>query len=293
MSKASLTVLVTALILAMGTAETGISQEVSDSMKTGFVEVGETRLYVEEMGQGEPLVMLHGGFLDRRSWDPQVGVLARAHRVVRYDARYHGKSTSAPGEYTSFNDLLGVLDELSIDRAIIMGLSLGGSTAIDFAIAYPDRVTALILVAPGASGYGSESAAFVQDMQKFFGVLVADGADAAIDYFLGWTVVGLNRTRADVDAAVMDKVRSMAKGSLAKMNSQIVAKELDPPAIGRLQELQAPTLVVVGDHDQSYLLDLARRVAAEAADAELAVIPGAAHMVNMGCFRNQLLASSP
>ncbi len=73
----------------------------------------------------------------------------------------------------------------------------------------------------------------------------------------------------------------MAKGSLAKMNSQILAKELDPPAIGRLHEIQAPTLVVVGDHDQSYLLDLARRVAAEAADAELAVIPGAAHMVNM------------
>ena len=108
--------------------------------------------------------MLHGGFLDRRSWDPQVEVLARAHRVVRYDARYHGQSTSVPGEYTSFDDLLSVLDGLSIDRAIIMGLSLGGGTAIDFAIAYPDRVAALILVAPGASGYASENAAFAQDM---------------------------------------------------------------------------------------------------------------------------------
>ncbi len=65
------------------------------------------------------------------------------------------------------------------------------------------------------------------------------------------------------------------------MNSQILAKELDPPAIGRLHEIQAPTLVVMGNHDQSYLLDLARRVAAEAAAAELVVIPGAAHMVNM------------
>ena len=281
MSKASLTVLATALVLAWGTAEIGVGQEVSDSMKTGFVEVGETRLYVEEMGQGDPLVMLHGGFLDRRSWDPQVEVVARAHRVVRYDARYHGESTSVPGEYTSFNDLLGVLDGLSIDRAIIMGSSLGGSTALDFAIAYPDRVTALILVAPGASGYGSESPALVQDMQKFFRVLVADGADTAIDYFLGWTVVGLDRVPADVDTAVMDNVRRMAKGSLAKMNSQIVVTELDPPAIGRLHEIQVPTLVVVGAHDQLYVLDLARRVAAEAADAELAVIPGAAHMVNM------------
>ena len=131
------------------------------------------------------------------------------------------------------------------------------------------------------SGYASESAAFVQDNQEFFRVLLDGGADAAIDYFLGWTVIGFNRDAANVDAAVMDKVRSMAKGSLAKINSQIVFKELDPPAIARLNEIQAPTLVVVGDHDQSYLLDLVRRVAAEAADAQIAVIPVAAHMVNM------------
>ena len=129
-------------------------------------------------------------------------------------------------------------------------------------------MTALILVAPGASGYASESAAFVQDNQEFFRVLLDGGADAAIDYFLGWTVIGFNRDAANVDAAVMDKVRSMAKGSLAKINSQIVFKELDPPAIARLNEIQAPTLVVVGDHDQSYLLDLVRRVAAEAADVD-------------------------
>ncbi len=183
-----------------------------------FIEVEDARLYYEDTGLGSPVVMLHGGLLDVRSWDLQVEPLVTSHRVIRVDARFHGRSEGTPGVFSSVEDLRAVLDGLNSDRAEIMGLSLGARTAIDFANTFPERVSALVLVSPGASGYEQQSAAFARHNQEFFRAF-GGGLDAAIDYFLGWTVVGPRRQPADVDAALMDSVRSMAQGSLVKQSS--------------------------------------------------------------------------
>ncbi|HJN46339.1 MAG: alpha/beta hydrolase [Acidobacteria bacterium] len=281
MQQVSPTMFVAALLVAAGISDTGAGQTVTNSANTGFVEVGDARLYYEETGRGAPIVLLHGSLLDRRSWDPQFDLLARSYRVVRYDARHHGNSSGGPGEFTNFDDLRAVLEALGIDKATLLGLSQGGRTAIDFAIAYPDKVAALILVSPGASGYERESAPVAKHSEEFGAAFVEGGVDAGIDYFLRQYVDGPTRSPSDVDASVRNQVRRMALGWVTTQNPESVWKELEPPAIGRLDEIQAPTLVVVGDLDQPYILELADMVKARAFDAEVAVIRGAAHMVNL------------
>ena len=100
--------------------------------KTGFIEMGKTRLYYEEMGRGLPLVMIHGGLLNHHMWDNQFEIFAEGYRVIRYDLRNHGQSTGIPGDFKHYEDLYELLEQLNIEKAVILGLSLGVRIAIDF-----------------------------------------------------------------------------------------------------------------------------------------------------------------
>ena len=86
-------------------------------------------------------------------WAPQIALLEGRFRVVRYDLRGHGKSDGPSAPYAPHDDLRSVLDTLGINRATLIGLSAGSTIAIDFAIAYPDRVARLVLASPGLSGH--------------------------------------------------------------------------------------------------------------------------------------------
>ena len=110
--------------------------------KSGYINVGEAKIYYEETGKGKPLVMIHGGLLDRSMWDEQFSAFAATNRVIRYDARNHGLSESEPGTYVYYEDLKQLCDRLKIQKAAFLGLSMGGRVAIDFSIAYPEKVWA-------------------------------------------------------------------------------------------------------------------------------------------------------
>ena len=128
---------------------------VSAASDTGRVAVEGGTLFYEVRGSGPAVVLLHGGGLDRTMWDPQLEPLLRSFRVVRYDARGHGRSSAPMGPYSMVEDFRLVLDHLGVERAHLVGLSMGGGTALDFATAYPARVHTLALVStsgppPGA-----------------------------------------------------------------------------------------------------------------------------------------------
>ena len=120
----------------------------------GFAAVNGTRLWYEVSGSGPPLVLIHGHGLDARMWDDQFAPFAEDYRVLRYDLRGFGKSALV-GElpYTHEEDLAALLDHLGFTRAAILGLSLGGRVAIDFALAYPVKTRALIVVDAAISGH--------------------------------------------------------------------------------------------------------------------------------------------
>ena len=114
---------------------------------TGFVPVESGRIHYSVSGVGPDLVLLHGGGLDLRMWDSLVPSLEAVHRVLRLDAPGHGL-TSARGRSTAeaADQLRRLLDHLGIDRAILVGSSMGGGTASEFAIRHPRRVRALVLI---------------------------------------------------------------------------------------------------------------------------------------------------
>jgi pimeloyl-ACP methyl ester carboxylesterase len=115
---------------------------------SGTAEVNGTRLYYETAGTGEPVVLVHAFTLDTRMWDDQFEVLARSFRVIRYDARGFGKSPPPkPGEaYSNADDLAALLDTLDARKAHVVGLSMGGRFALDYAVTYPDGLRSLVVI---------------------------------------------------------------------------------------------------------------------------------------------------
>ncbi|HXM55057.1 MAG TPA: alpha/beta hydrolase [Candidatus Dormibacteraeota bacterium] len=126
-------------------------------MAEGFVDVNGARLWYESAGAAgtgpAAVVLLHGHLIDSGQWDGQFAEFARSFAVVRYDARGFGRSDLPAGPFAYHEDLLGLLDALGIERAALVGCSGGGMTAIDLALEHPERVTALVLVGSGLSGY--------------------------------------------------------------------------------------------------------------------------------------------
>jgi pimeloyl-ACP methyl ester carboxylesterase len=130
---------------------------VSGRQEKGFAEVNGARLYYEIAGEGDPLLLVHAGIADRRMWDGQLAVFALRYRVIRYDMRGFGKSAMVEGPYAHHENLRALLDSFGIERAFLVGCSIGGRTIIDFALQNPGQVGALVLVASAVSGFEAES----------------------------------------------------------------------------------------------------------------------------------------
>ena len=249
-------------------------------VRSGYVAHNGARLYYEEAGTGPAVVLSHGGFEDRRMWDREFSWLARNYRVIRYDIRGHGRSQADGVPFADWEDLHALLDSLHVGRVAIVGLSMGGGIAADFALTYPDRVSALVLVGPGLSGvqpHGGEFDSLMSEMRAASAI----GVSALNDAFVRWWCVGPHRQRSEVAPAVLAAVEEMVAGSGSRWALAGLTRQLNPPAFGRLREIRAPTLVVVGDLDASIIFEIADSAAAQVPGARKVVIAGAAHQVNM------------
>jgi len=121
--------------------------------KSGFANIDNAKIYYETAGRGIPLVMIHAGVADHRQWNNEFPALAQSYQVIRYDMRGYGKSEPVEGEFSHMGDLVSLLDALEIhEPLVVMGCSMGGGLAMDFALTYPSRARALIMVDSGPSG---------------------------------------------------------------------------------------------------------------------------------------------
>ncbi|MFC1529331.1 alpha/beta fold hydrolase [Gemmatimonadota bacterium] len=252
---------------------------------TGFIEVGNgAELYYEEMGRGLPVVMIHGGFLTHRNWDDQFEVFAReGYRVVRYDARGHGRSLSIPGDFNHTEDLKIVLDELGIEKAVLMGLSMGGYISSDFAVTCPDRVAGLVLVSPGITGYDFSQAEDIRIHYEEFGEDYAsrDPERIARAFMRAWTD-GPYRTPEETPAEVRERSLRMCLESLNN-TPDVESREVrpEPPAIERLAEISVPTLAILATLDMPVITAIVDLYERDIPDCRKIVIEDAAHAVNM------------
>ena len=264
-SRASLCVSVSALLflvpaIALAQATTGTSS---------------AGIFYEVSGAGEPVVLIHAFSVDRRMWAPQIALLEKRFRVVRYDQRGHGKSDGPSAPYAQHEDLRSVLDALGIDMATLIGLSAGATTATDFAIAYPNRVMRVVLASPGLSGYvPSAPLTWTQPVFKAAGAGDATGAASL------WADTPIMALRNDLSAAatVRDLVMSNTRIWTYMANP---VQPLNPPAIKRLSEVKCPALVILGEQDLPHIKEVAGLLVNGIAGARLLTIPRAGHMVNL------------
>jgi 3-oxoadipate enol-lactonase len=245
------------------------------AMTSGRVPVRDGELFFDERGAGHPLVLLHGGSLDHRMWDGQVGPFVRAgYRVIRYDARGHGQSSTPKSDFAAYDDLAQLLAGLDIARASLVGLSYGARTAVDFA------VEMMVLASPGVSGMQFTDPAILALMQHQAEAAQARDAAAYVEYFLRAWVDGPHRGPDAVDPEVRERCRQMARGVVDSHASGSGAlRELG--ALERLAELATPLLVLVGDLDSTDIHSVAGRIEAEAQFAASAVVPGTGHTLAM------------
>lgn len=125
---------------------------------TGYATINSTKVYYEFAGEGEALILLHAGIADSRMWDAQFEAFAEHFWVIRYDLRGFGKSKLPSGTFTGYGDVVSLLDYLRVKKAHIVGISNGGRVALDFSIAFPQRVNKLILATPSVGGHPPSNA---------------------------------------------------------------------------------------------------------------------------------------
>jgi 3-oxoadipate enol-lactonase len=252
-----------------------------EDAKSGYLEIGKAKFYYEEKGTGVPIIMVHGGYIDRRMWDEQFEYLSRNYKVVRYDVRNHGFTTSDSESFSNYEDLNNIMEKQKIDKAVIMGLSMGGSITIDFALAHPEKVIAIIPVSTGLSGFKGKDKAWQEFDKNLNDAYDKDGVNGAVECMLRAWTDGPLRAPTQVNTQVREKVGMMLKYTLDKIDFRLVPGKLTPPALDRLSEINVPVLTIHGDIDMQGIIDISEKIGKEVAGSKREVIKGAAHMVNM------------
>lgn len=242
------------------------------------LDVAGSRLWFEVAGDGSPVVLLHGGWLDMRQWDDQFRALAREHRVVRYDARGYGRSPLGTAPYSHQEDLAALLRALGIEQAQLVGLSNGAAIAVEFALFAPASVRSLVLGPAPMRGHdlGPE---FMSGMRAVIVAGAAGDMDACLaaawDFAPLRVAAGLPDARRRIDAMIRAHEFGYARPGAPKRSW------LEPPVSARFEEIVAPTLVVIGDGEMPALVEQGEAMARRIPGAELALIEGAGHIVNV------------
>lgn len=246
---------------------------------TGYADVNGIKLYYEVTGEGHPLVLIHSMLMNHKMWDDQVEAFSKKYKVIRYDQRGYGKS-ELKSPVNNVSDLAELLKVLGIEKTYVLGLSMGGEIALEFALEYPDKVDGLVLVGSGLPGYP-----YSEDptgwWNEFIGYVKAKDFSKAIDVFIKTWVDGPEK-RAD------DKVRQRARAIMSEytfghyLDDSLQWWEADTPASERIKDMKIPTLLIVGEDDQLETLEVADVLEKDIeSSAELVEIPDAAHIVNL------------
>src|ERR1700704_2471219 len=236
------------------------------------VELNGARIHYKRSGAGYPVVFLHAGVADSRMWEPQAAGLGKHFDVITPDMRGYGKSELPPGSWSPIDDVLALMNALQIREAPhVVGCSIGGGLAIDFALEHPERVSKLVLVGAGVGGL------MVGDPNDpiYAETIAADEAkdlEALNEAEMKLWLVGPQRTVTHIDKKLRDLFLEMNRTPLRSDFKSAPRVELDPPAAERLGEINAPTLVVVGDHDLPEVHETAEVLMSHIRGARKAVI---------------------
>jgi len=227
-------------------------------------------------GDKGPVVLAHGVLMDHEMFAPQVENRGNGCRIITWDARCHGQTENTDDLFTYWDladDLKGLLDHLEIRRAVIGGMSQGGFTALRFALRYPERVSALLLLSTQA---GVEDPDKVATYRMMLDVWEAEGLNDQLAEMIAAIVLGNEWEGREPWIA---KWRQMPRSLLRQAFHTLVNRE---DIHDRLGDIKAPALVIHGTADAAIDMELAQRLCSELANCEqLIAIEGGGHACNL------------
>ncbi len=246
-------------------------------MKNGKVMTTNGELYFESTGKGEPLILIHAGFSDRRDWQHQVADFAKKFNVITYDQRGSGNSSVPATAFSPADDLHALMVYLNIERAILVGHSIGGTIALDFALQYPQMASALILVASGLNGY-----IWSQEYQEWMkGIWESLQPEEMMKQALSASFYAVAMSDPNIKSAI----ETITKESIQKILTWETFNVHDvqwffPDPLLKLKELKIPGLVMYGDKDSQDIKKIAQIISETLPKVKVVQIENVDHLLN-------------
>jgi len=247
-------------------------------MDNKFIEFNGGKLNYEVHGKGIPIVLIHGNTLDENMWDRQVKYLSKNYMTIAYDLRGFGKSSPPTESYGRHRDLKAILDNLNINQAVIVGLSLGGDVALDFTLTFPENVLKLILVDSGIAGWTWQGT-FKDELELVKKTAREQGVEKAKQVWINTSL--FENLRSNPEALEQVKKIVSNYSGWFWLNNDLRVRPEGKPAAERLDEIECPTLVVVGEKDIEDFQLIAELLHSKIANSEKVVISNAGHMCNI------------
>lgn len=246
-------------------------------MNEGFIDVTGGALFYESYGDGEPIVFIHGNFNDHQIWEEQMRAFSATNYVISYDLRGYGHSDTPRISFSNVEDLKLLIDALGLIKVNIVGSSMGGSVAIDFTLAYPERVQRLILAAPSISGRNYPVSMLWQGIKQHFQVRL-NGRERAIEAFITnpfWQYYFPASNKEEAWQKTVANVREPVNFCRFSPSLSRVSK---PYAINRLKELYQPVLILIGELDHPFNRETAEILQTEMNKSTTIVMKDCGHL---------------
>ena len=255
-----------------------LATAVSAHPPTGFVDApGGGRLWYETKGQGSPIVFLHDGLVSSVGWDGPFDSLADSFGVVRYDRRGFGRSEPPKGPYSDVDDLQAILETLRIGRATLVGCSNGSKLAVDYTLAHPDRVEALVLVGPVVSGLPYSEHFLRRGLINYRPMFQEKSREKLIEAWVQDPYLTDSR-----DTEARKRLRELLTKSPGPLTANFPeSRPPERPAVGRLAEIHVPTLILVGESDIPDVHAHAGVLEAGIHNARRTIVPKTGHLIQL------------
>ncbi|HEX9463981.1 MAG TPA: alpha/beta hydrolase [Alphaproteobacteria bacterium] len=255
------------------------------------------KLYYEETGAGSPIVFVHEFAGDHRSWEPQVRYFSRRYRCIIYNARGYPPS-DVPKEWERYSqdrardDIRAVLDALKIDKAHIVGLSMGGFATVHFGMAYPKRALSLAIAGAGYGSVPGDRQKFVQDSEtsakRFEERPIAEAAET---YAMNASRVQLlNKDPRGFQEFLQQLKEHSGLGSANTLRGVQMRRPSLYDLVDKMKAIPTPALIMTGDEDW-LCLEPGLLMKKAIPNAGLVVLPNAGHAINLeepALFNQQL-----
>lgn len=248
---------------------------IAQDLTSGYLHVGNDSIFYETSGSGEAIIFIHDGLIHRELYDEQFSYFGRDYKVIRYDRRGYGNSSPASEGYSNVEDLKNLLAALEIEHASLIAASSGGRLAIDFALRYPENVNSLVLVGAVVGGFsytdhfytrGGHLPTDLQDPQQRFVYYVKNDP---------YEIYKENKAAKEkaYQLIVNNPKRRIHHTNAKPENSK------PTPSYQRLNEIDIPTLILVGEYDIPDVHAHAGVINAGIKHSERKIIPNSGHLI--------------